>query len=454
MGEFIRAFRALLKMPIAIWLVIMAFSVDAMAYFGDLTLMKPFIHDDIGLPGSWSSVPVSAFTMGITVCWMAFGGIAEKLGARRGMVLALVISTAGRVMYAFAVYGGYGIRLSVLLVSLLIVAIAEGMVQSAAYLGIKQYTDEKTSSMGYAMLYAVMNIAIFGIGTISPLVRVPFEEAHQKGAAMSGITAVNWTCAGITLLCLVTYAIFMTKKREENMVRRIDAQEGEQKPALKRLVEYFAGEGSPFLDARFVFFIFILLPVRTLFAHQWLTMPDYILRAYSKDVADHMEWLVNWINPGIIFFGVPTITAVTRKYDVYTMMIVGSLVSASSTFLLCFGEHLSLLITYMVIFSIGEALWSARFLEYAAELAPPGRMSQYMGLANIPWLLAKGTTGLYSGYLLERYCPEQGAKDTATLWLIYGAIASISPIGLVIARRWVMTGMKAKADADAAAAVA
>ena len=57
----------------------------------------------------------------------------------------------------------------------------------------------------------------------------------------------------------------------------------------------------------------MLLPVRTLFAHQWLTLPDYILRAYPKDVADHMEWIVDWINPLVVFVGTPLITAMTRK---------------------------------------------------------------------------------------------------------------------------------------------
>jgi MFS family permease len=188
----------------------------------------------------------------------------------------------------------------------------------------------------------------------------------------------------------------------------------------------------------------MLLPVRTLFAHQWLTVPEYILRAYDKPVADNMERLVNWINPAIIFLGVPIATALTRKVNVYTMMIIGSLVSAAPTFLLCAGPNLNLLIAYFVIFSVGEALWSARFLEYASELAPEGRIAQYMGLANVPWLMAKFTTGLYSGYLLDTYCPDdlpQAQLRTETLWFIYGCIAMISPIGLWLARRWVWAGL-------------
>lgn len=459
MGEFLKAFRALVKMPFALWLVIWAFSVDAMAYFGVLTLMKPFIKDDIGLPGAWSSVPVSIFTMTITVCWMAFGGIAERMGVRRGMITALVIGLTGRVFYAASVFTG-NLRLSTLIISLTIVAVAEGMVQSAAYAGIKQYTDEKNSSMGYAMLYAIMNVAIVVIGLISPLVRVPGDAAYKAGTLpMSGMAAVNWTCAGLTMIGLLVYLVFMTPATEAKMMRPPTkaADEGPKKDALTRLAEFFTGTPeapSPFRDARFVFFVFMLLPVRTLFAHQWLTMPDYILRAYDKDVADKMEWLVNWINPGIIFFGVPTITALTKKYNVYTMMIIGTFVSAVPTFLLTTGPNLAILITYMVLFSIGEALWSARFLEYAAELAPEGRMSQYMGLANIPWLLAKGTTGFYAGYMMERFCPTDGPKQTGTLWLIYGLIAMSTPIGLVLARRWVMLGLKTKPDAKEAAVAA
>ena len=160
-----------------------------------------------------------------------------------------------------------------------------------------------------------------------------------------------------------------------------------------------------------------------------------------------MEWLVDWINPGIIFVAVPLLTALTRRANVYTMMIVGSLVSAAPTFLLCGGPKLSLLLVYFFIFSIGEALWSARFLEYASDLAPPGRIAQYMGMASIPWLLAKGTTGLYSGVMLERFCPAGTPPEqlhTGALWFVYGCIAMLSPIGLLLARKWVVGGMHKK----------
>jgi hypothetical protein len=68
-----------------------------------------------------------------------------------------------------------------------------------------------------------------------------------------------------------------------------------------------------------------------------------------------------------------------------------------------------------------------------------------MGIANLPWFLAKTTTGFYSGFMLERFCPAGGPDRSGTMWLLYGAIALASPAGLVLARRWLLQGMGPKA---------
>jgi MFS family permease len=452
MNDVVKAFRDLRHSPRGFWLCIMAFAVDAMSYFGALTLMTTFMHDDIGLSDGVSSVMVSLFTGGITLFMLGVGGAAEKLGIRKGLVVALAMVVVGRAIYVGAPFAGA--KLGLIVLALLVVALAEGIVQPLCYAGVKQYTDEKTSSMGYALLYAMMNLGIVVIGLVSPLVRVPLEEKAKAGpTAISGVNAVNLTCLGVSLVLLLAFWALMTKNVEANVVRptSIEDTKKDTRSIPRRIKEYFVGtaeEPSPFRDARFVFFIFMLLPVRTLFAHQWLTLPAYVLRAYPQEVADKMEWIVNWVNPGIIFFGVPTITALTRKYNVYTMMIIGTLVSAVPTFLLVPGPSLFMLITYLVIFSIGEALWSARFYEYASELAPEGRVAQYMGLSLIPWLLAKSTTGLYSGAMLARFVPKEGPQSSGTLWLIYAFIAMTTPIGLLLARSWVMKGMKLKPKPD------
>ncbi|MEK7708072.1 MAG: MFS transporter [Verrucomicrobiota bacterium] len=461
--NFVTSFTDILRCPRALWLVIGAFVVDSAAYFGVLTLMTTYLSTDLGWGDKWAGVTVSVFTMLITLLMLGLGSIAEGFGLRRAIIAALVMTVVGRLLYCLSPgLAGAPLVAVAVIVSLMVIASGEAILQPVCYSGIKQYTDEKTSSMGYGLIYAVMNLGIVGIATLSSWIR-PAVQGIKEGKASehpgiflnwlasfssTGVQAVNWTCLGVTVLTLLLFLAFFTRKTEAAKVRPDTAEEQRKTnttPISIRIKSYFT-EG-PFSNTRFVFFIFMLLPVRTLFAHQWLTMPQYIMRAYNKDVADHMEWLVNWINPGIIFFGVPLAVAFTRHINVYKMMVIGTLVSALPTFLLCGGPNLTMLITYFVVFSIGEALWSARFLEYASELAPPGRVAQYMGLANIPWLLAKGTTGFYSGWMLANYCPDKtppAELHTGTMWLIYSFIAMSSPLGLWLARKWVMAGFHHK----------
>jgi MFS family permease len=184
--------------------------------------------------------------------------------------------------------------------------------------------------------------------------------------------------------------------------------------------------------------------VQTLFAYQWLVMPQFLTRAFSPIVANNMESIVNVANPLIIVLGVPVITAMTRKVPVYRMMIIGSLVSAVPTFFFCFGPKFSLLMAYIVLFSLGEAMWQPRFLQLAAELAPKGRTGAYIAYANIPWFLVKAMAGLYTGRMMATYCPAEGPQNTETMWLIYGLIAMLSPIGLILASKWVQKGLLVK----------
>ena len=203
----------------------------------------------------------------------------------------------------------------------------------------------------------------------------------------------------------------------------------------------------PFRDGRFTFFIFILIPVQTLFAHVWLTIPYYLDRAFRGSVvSDYFEFFSN-LNPILIFILAPIVAGLTARANVYKMMIIGTLVMAAPTFLLVIGPHLVPFLAYVVLMSIGEAMWQPRFLQWIAEVAPPGKTGIYMGIGQFPWFLTKFVTGLYSGYFVATYIPrpETGLPtNTEFMWLVYGVIAMISPVALILARKWMMAGMREK----------
>ena len=147
MKEFFEAFRALRDAPRALWLVIFAFSLESMAYFGILPLMKPYIAQDVGISPALASTWVSLFTGSLTLVMLFVGKPAEdRLGIRKGIILALFLIIAGRALYGSAPFMGGA---AILAVSLLIVALGEGILQPIAYAGVKKYTDEKNGAMGY-----------------------------------------------------------------------------------------------------------------------------------------------------------------------------------------------------------------------------------------------------------------------------------------------------------------
>jgi POT family proton-dependent oligopeptide transporter len=189
-------------------------------------------------------------------------------------------------------------------------------------------------------------------------------------------------------------------------------EEGNQKPeevdemaglTKKEKFAYYI-KNFPLKDLRFLYFIFILIFVQTLFAHNWLTLPLYTSRAFSGFVSENFEFFVN-LNPILIFILTPMVTALTSKKDTYTMMIIGTFVMAAPTFFLALGPNFYTLMAYLVIMTIGEAMWQPRFLQWVAEIAPKNMTGIYMGIGQFPWFLTKVITSLYSGWFLMNYCP-------------------------------------------------
>ena len=101
---------------------------------------------------------------------------------------------------------------------------------------------------------------------------------------------------------------------------------------------------------------------------------------------------------------------------------------------------------FTVFLSLGEALWSPRLYEYSAAIAPRGQEASYMALSMLPFFGAKLLVGGLSGPLLTRFCPADGPRHPATMWLIIGAIAMITPIGAVLFRKHIQVHEQGRDD--------
>lgn len=519
--EIVRPFIDLIKAPRALWGINLGYTIEGLVYFGILGYLSlhfsDFIFRGVENANEWAHNMVMVLTAGITITMFLLGFVADRVGVRSALLISFVLMLIGRVVMSagptlmgLEPAGVWSHLHLVTMVGIVLIVIGYGMYDPACYAGVRQFTTRKTAAMGYAMLYALMNL-----GGWLPTFAFFVRDDDYLGL---GITGVFWIYTTLTAVALLITWVLLSKRTVEKTIAKaraddalLDEKDDKDEKESEESETQVTKEGAeaspkkvsvpahlwltfaaaagiviwkvpgapghitaavlvliplvvvvlpgaigtavrttlskhPLADPRFFFFIFALIPVQTLFTYNWLILPAYISRSFEGWIGDYFEIASN-ANPLLIFVLVPIIASLTYKMPVYKMMVVGTTIMALPAFLMILGAHPWTLFPYIVIMTVGEAIWQPRFFQYAAEIAPEGRTGEYMGVARLPWFLTKVLVPLlYSGWMMDRYCPAEGARNTETMWLIFSLIAVSTPIMLVVAKGWMGKELEKKAS--------
>eukprot|EP00521_Asterionellopsis_glacialis_P011126 CAMPEP_0195309892 /NCGR_PEP_ID=MMETSP0707-20130614/38965_1 /TAXON_ID=33640 /ORGANISM="Asterionellopsis glacialis, Strain CCMP134" /LENGTH=372 /DNA_ID=CAMNT_0040374193 /DNA_START=881 /DNA_END=1999 /DNA_ORIENTATION=- len=215
--------------------------------------------------------------------------------------------------------------------------------------------------------------------------------------------------------------------------QRSCAAAGGGKPAKVSTFRPLQGSASQILKEtmatkdfwRFLAVCLILLNIRMIFRHLDATLPKYMIREFGENTP---KGTIYSINPALIIILVPLVTAATTKVDPLVMIHYGSYISAASVFALVISTSVGACAVFVIILSIGEAVWSPRLYDYTMSVVQEGREGTYMALSSAPLFLAKLPVGFMSGELLQKYCPEDGPRNSKMMWLIIGLTTATSPI--------------------------
>jgi POT family proton-dependent oligopeptide transporter len=160
---------------------------------------------------------------------------------------------------------------------------------------------------------------------------------------------------------------------------------------------------------------------------------------WSRAVLEHgqvkPEHLINLNAFGIILFQV-LVSYFMRKTSPLTSIIAGVCITIASFGLYLVGMSGWIVVSAILVFSLGEMMASPRSKEYAGRIAPPDKVGMYMGYFY--WCVALGNLfgGLLSGLAYQHFGPV-GINRPDQMWILFAALAGFTAVSLVIYNRWI-----------------
>ena len=468
--------RGLRGSPRELYLLFFTKVTEYSAYGGANLAFILYLQNDVGLSDVAAGSYIGAWSMALTVTTMLVGAVCDAIGVKMTLLIGCYALLFSRFfmplldnLYAVTIFG------------FLPLAIGIAITGPVLKVGIKLFTTRAGATLGFGLFYTLMNVG-WAIGAwIFDFIRGIFGDNMTHaipglGWEISTYQIIFATGFFLTIPDLIAIALMRRgiQRTEDGIIHNPPAKKESNDSLFTRIwtltttttkdtIQIFASVVKESYFWVYMFMLAILIFVRLTFYHFHYTFPPYGIRVFGEGVK--IGSIFGVLNPLLIVFLVPLISALTQKVRSYTMLLVGTSISAFSVFLTLippeffasmqdgwYGKlvyeywlaipvgqrnpYYLVLVFFIIIFTIGEAIWSPRLMQFSAEIAPKGREGSYIALAFLPYFLSKFIVGPMSGLLLKYYVPKGATSypDHYMVWVWIGGMAIISPIGLFVFR--------------------
>lgn len=485
-------YKGLRNSPRDMWLLFGYKFVEYSAYAAMNMAVSLWLSKDCGLGDVEAGSFISGWSICLSVMGMFAGALVDAIGIRRTMLISVAFLVVSRLVFSFVTQ-----PVLVFAFGFLPLAVGFAIVAPVISVAIKRYTTKEGSALGFGLFYVVMNIGYAVGGIFFDWIRVFLATRDGTGRVMdenAGVTLMGHHFSTYQMIfvvglgaTLVSFLItwFVRDGVEMNEDGEVEVRAVEAPANLWTALSKGGADTCRLLWStvreRF-FWIFMGLLTMTLFVrfvffHFHYTFPKYGIRVLGEGAK--IGTIYGVLNPVLIVFLVPFVAMFTKRTSSYRMMIWGSAVSSLACFIavlpadwfaglthsvlgeLVFVKGLRMadnmtalassppvpeywpLIFCIVVFTVGEAIWSPRLMQFTAEIAPKGKEGTYIALSVLPFFVAKFFVGPLSGFLLKWYTPVDADgkalaayPDHHMVWVWIGGMAVLSPIGLLVFRNW------------------
>lgn len=459
--KYFSEFKILKTVSKDFWLTNVVQFFDGMAYFSLITVFVLYLTDYCSFNDADAALWVGLYTLFISAFVFAVGSICDIIGIRRTYLIGFIILIVGRLIM------GFGPDLSptvdsgrlVVMTGILIMSFGTAFMSPVIQTSIRRFAPLNARATGFNIYYLLMNIA----AVIANVFLIEFFRKHF-GAVDGGYWIINFGTLMVLLGCITTRFI------DEDNYAEPSEKEANLKAPLRRPLQLFREVWKESAFRKLILFLVLTMGVRIVFTLQFLVMPKYYVRTLYDDFAIGS---INAINPAIIVSGLILLIPVLGRFSTVSLMIVGMSISAFSLVFMAIPiewyyvvpgietrsqAYLVAIVTQILVFAFGELLFSPRFSEYVARVAPKDKVASYMSLAALPMFIAKPINGIIGGLLVAYLCYDGicAKMDTGHIgfwdspefmWTIYLTMAVISPIAIILTRKTI-TSDHPEEDAD------
>lgn len=486
--------KGLKECPRDMWFLFIYKVIEYTAYAAMNMTFILWLSRDCGLGDIAAGSYISGWSIMLSVIAMVAGALVDTIGIKKTLLISVVFLLISRFFMAFITDPVFAFILG-----FMPLAIGFGIVGPVVSVAIKKYTTKEGAALGFGLFYVVMNMAYAVGGWFFDFVRDKYalRDAAGKilnenaGTAILGhhfTTYQMFFLFGFIFTSVSMFFVFFLREgielNDDGKVVEVPMKKrGSGIEAVKSAAVDTVGTIRNVMKEKY-FWIFLgmlslTLFVRFIFFHMHYTFPKYGIRVLGEGAKIGSVYGV--LNPVLIIYLVPLIAYFTKKTSSYKMMIIGSLISAGSCFIpmipvsvfsgltdsmlgeLVLVKWLGIadsmpellkfvesspnvyeywpMMVFFLVFTVGEAIWSPRLMQFTAEIAPKGKEGTYIALSVLPWFAAKFVVGPMSGILVDTYVPLSESGEImssypghAMVWVWIGAMALLTPIGLLVFR--------------------
>ncbi len=453
--DYFRAFGILKTCGRNFWLTNCIQFFDGLAYFTLINIFTLYLGKYCGFSDANAVYWVGLYTLFISLFAFACGTVCDIIGLRKTYTIGFLVLICGRIFLGTGTDIGKMIGLGLadsrffVMAGIGIMAFGSAFMSPCITTSIRRFSPKAARPTGFNFYYLFMNIGamLAGFAIVDPL--------RECAGDVNGC----WWVVNLGTCCSVIGFIFTRFVQEdfyadEDEKRLAEEKKNNPEQAPTSPLKLIAEVSRETAFRRLLIFLLLTLGVRLVFTLQFMVMPQY----YTRTVGDDFKLgIMESLNPIVIVVGLIAIIPILNKFSTVKLMIVGMSISAASLILMAIPAewymvlpgvttvaqgYFIAIVFQILIFAFGELLFSPRFSEYTARVAPHDKVASYMSLSALPMFIAKPINGVIGGLLVSYMCydgiaakmdvgcvPFWGSPEA--MWFIYLVLAVISPLAII-----------------------